>query len=175
MLTTDQLRAMGSSVVFAEERSKRSHGTKTASRSAKVFLSHSHKDKDLIEGGGMFLNKFKVTIYVDWLDDDMPETTNHATATKIKAKIAENSKFILLATPNALASKWVPWELGIADGLKGNDHVAILPVASPIHGWSGNEYVGMYPMIQETTTNGWAVFQPGATTGGIPLERWLVS
>jgi hypothetical protein len=166
---------MGRSVTFAENRSAKTHGIKTASKSAKIFLSHSHKDKDLIEGGGVFLNQFNVTIYVDWLDDDMPETTNPTTAAKIKTKIAENAKFILLATPNALASKWVPWELGIADGLKSNDHVAILPVASPTGGWAGNEYVGLYPMIHPTASNSWAVFQPATTTGGILLERWLIS
>lgn len=45
----------------------------------------------------------------------MPEKTSGLTATKIKYQIYKNDKFILLATDNAIASKWCNWEVGIGD------------------------------------------------------------
>ena len=102
----------------------------------------------------------------------MPDATNVHTASKIKVKISGSAKFVLLATPNALDSRWVPWELGIAHGLKGRAHMAILPVVGYTGKWQGNEYVGMYPTIYETS-GGWAVFQPDQSTVGTPLAIWL--
>jgi hypothetical protein len=173
MLTTTQLRAMGRQLVetrgfgFA-------HGTKTASADTTVFLSHSHLDKDtLVAGASKFLQDFGVKLYVDWEDESMPESTSHETASKIKSKIRENRKFLLLATPNALASRWVPWELGIADMTKGIKDIAILPVEDPNIPWRGNEYIAIYPRIWETNDDGWAVFAPGKRDGGIDLARWL--
>jgi hypothetical protein len=174
MLTTNELRSWGAWARKDVSRFSRSHGSRSARSSATIFLSHSHKDRDLIVGGGLWLNDFNVTIYVDWLDDDLPEVPDVRTASKIKAKIGEHAKFVLLATPNALESRWVPWELGIADVLKGSKHIAILPVADYRGNWHGNEYVRMYPVIWDMDDGGYGVFEPGQNSGGLPLPLWLM-
>ena len=58
-------------------------------------------------------------------------------------------KYLLFASSAASPnSKWMPWELGYFDG-KRPDHIGILPlVDSPGAGFSGQEYLGLYPSIE---------------------------
>ena len=62
-----------------------------------IFLSHSHNDQDLIEQAITFFRTLSVSVYVDWMDETMPEKPNGLTAVRIKSKIQSNDKFILLA------------------------------------------------------------------------------
>src|SRR5690554_342696 len=62
----------------------------------KIFLSHKHDEVEQLEGAISFLKKHGVEVYVDWLDEGMPKTTSGITAARIKEKIKENDKFILL-------------------------------------------------------------------------------
>src|SRR5437763_1949279 len=94
-----------------------------------VFLSHSHQDRDLAKGIILHLATFGIDVYVDWNDSSMPRETNRETADKIKSRIEELNLFMILATENALQSKWVPWEVGVADKTKGEQQVLIIPVA----------------------------------------------
>lgn len=114
-----------------------------------VFLSHSHSDKDLIDDAIAFLKLLNIYIYVDWMDKTMPEQTSGETATKIKSKIVTSDKFLLLATNNAVSSKWCNWELGIGDTFKySRDSLLILPLANNSGTWLGNEYLQIYPRIE---------------------------
>jgi hypothetical protein len=51
-----------------------------------------------------------------------------------------------MVTENSKDSRWVPWELGYADPVKGMDHIASLPVAET-YGFTQNEYLKIYPKI----------------------------
>ena len=120
-----------------------------------VFLSHSHKDKNLIKEVISFFKGVNVSVYVDWLDDGMPEKTSGETALKIKSKIITNDKFILLATNDAVVSKWCNWELGIGDTFKfSKDNLLILPLSENSGTWNGNEYLQIYPRIESVIQNG---------------------
>src|ERR1700754_1412667 len=74
-----------------------------------IFLSHKHSDHQHIKALKSLLLVFQANIYIDWLDPDMPQTTRAETAIRIKTKIKENKKFILLATDEAIESKWCNW------------------------------------------------------------------
>ena len=74
----------------------------------------------------------------------MPRITNKETALRIKEKIKELDLFMLLATENALKSKWCPWELGVADSVKNWEEILIIPVADPSGEFKGNEYLQIY-------------------------------
>lgn len=113
----------------------------------KIFLSHKHDEREYLEGAISFLKSYGVDVYVDWLDDGMPKTTSGRTADRIKQKINANHKFILLATEDAINSKWCNWELGLGDAAKYIDHIAILPVKKDYSDFSGNEYLEIYPYI----------------------------
>lgn len=119
-----------------------------------VFLSHSHKDYSLIKEAVAFFKAIDISVYVDWMDDGMPEKTSGETAIKIKSKIVSNEKFILLATNDAVISKWCNWELGIGDTFKfHDDNIAILPLAENSGTWYGNEYLQIYPRIESVREN----------------------
>lgn len=132
---------------------------------ASVFLSHSHKDQDLVLRVRDFLQSQGVQVYVDWLDNGLPETPNAQTAAILRNKIRENRHFLLLVTENSLNSRWVPWELGTADGQKGPAHIAILPVTSAGF-FQGNEYLDLYPRVETSDFLRWNV-------GPQSLREWL--
>ena len=115
----------------------------------KIFLSHKHDELENLEGAVSFLNSHGVQVYVDWLDEGMPKVTSGSTAIRIKEKIKENDKFILLATEGAINSKWCNWELGLGDAAKYVSNIAILPVKRDYSVFSGSEYLEIYPYIYE--------------------------
>ena len=113
----------------------------------KIFLSHKHDEIDYLEGAISLLKSYGVDVYVDWLDEGMPKTTSGLTAVKIKEKIKENHKFILLATEGAINSKWCNWELGLGDAAKYIENIALLPIKRDYIDFSGSEYLEIYPFI----------------------------
>lgn len=126
-----------------------------------VFLSHSHHDADLVGAAASFLTTQGVYVYVDWMDRGMPSQTSSVTAARIKQKIDANHKFVLLVTENSRSSKWVPWELGCADGIRGLDHMAILGVEDRAGALKGSEYLGLYAQIWPSNDDDWVVVKPG--------------
>ena len=151
----------------------------------KIFLSHKHDERDYLEGAISFLKSYNVDVYVDWLDDGMPKTTSGKTADRIKQKINDNHKFILLATEGAINSKWCNWELGLGDAAKYIDHIAILPIKRDYSDFSGGEYLEIYPYIYnidyfqlfkgQYRSEGTYVIFP-STNGQdkvIPIKEWL--
>jgi hypothetical protein len=148
-----------------------------SSSSTSLFLSHSHQDKDKIEQAKLFFENLGISIYVDWADQTMPERTSGATAQKIKNQIIYlNDKFILLATNNAVSSKWCNWEVGIADPFKlPNKKMALLPLADNRGQWNGNEYLQIYPRIEKNQlqngSEGYFVWFPDGTY--LNLKTWL--
>jgi len=145
-----------------------------ATQLTSIFLSHSHTDKDVVEQAVSFFRNFGITVYVDWADKTMPESPNGETAKKIKDQIILNDKFVLLGTNAAIASKWCNWEVGIGDTYKlSNKKIAILPLADNSGTWNGNEYLQIYPRIEQGNTNksDYFVWYPDGTIENI--TEWL--
>lgn len=118
-----------------------------------IFLSHSHLDENIIKQAIIFLDSLNVNGYVDWMDEDLPVITSGATAIELKGKITSSDKFVLLATNNAIISKWCNWELGFADSHKYINHLAILPIIENDGTWEGSEYLQIYPRIEIDVRN----------------------
>jgi hypothetical protein len=127
--------------------------TSETSSNSTIFLSHSHLDKKIVDKIVMLFSELQIEVYIDWMDKDMPSYTNRTTAALIKAKIDNSTKFLFLATYNALRSKWCNWELGIAYSSKGENDFAILPIQSKTGKWKGAEYLQLYPEMQVDVTN----------------------
>ncbi|MEL4306920.1 toll/interleukin-1 receptor domain-containing protein [Joostella sp. CR20] len=151
----------------------------------KIFLSHKHDEREYLEGAISFLKSYGVDVYVDWLDDGMPKTTSRRTADRIKQKIKDNHKFILLATEGAISSKWCNWELGLGDAAKYINHIAILPIKKDYSDFSGSEYLEIYPYIYNVDyyqyfkgnyrTEGTYVVFPSINGNDkvVPISEWL--
>jgi len=138
-----------------------------------IFLSHSHKDKELVEGLIETLAHYsEISIYVDWQDSTMPRVTSRETAQKIKERIANLDYFLILGTKNAMESRWVPWEIGIADTTKSADKIAIIPVINLNEKFQGNEYLQLYKRIEIAQSQTLGVFAPNADKGST-LKSWL--
>lgn len=140
-----------------------------------IFLSHSHSDAVMIDKVVVLLSKSGVTVYIDRTDSGLPPTTGPATAARIKTKIKEQKKFILVATDNAIQSKWCNWELGYGDSQKFDQNIALLPLAENSGTWQGNEYLAIYPRIEESYSGSdrYNVIFPDGKS--ISLSDWLRS
>jgi hypothetical protein len=93
-----------------------------------VFLSHKHDDLKDMRGFMGKLQDLGAKVYIDSMDNKMPNQTSGDTAKRIKEVIKYCNKFILLATDKAIESYWCNWELGIGDTHKFMNHIAILPL-----------------------------------------------
>lgn len=131
-----------------------------------AFLCHSHQDRNVVLGLLQIFREEGLHLYVDWMDSEMPATTNGDTARKIKEKIADADLFLFLATPNSLASRWCPWEIGYADGMKRHESIFVIPTTE--HGKNyGNEYVDIYRRIDEAQGGGLAAWYPRRNHDGV--------
>lgn len=100
---------------------------RAASATLDVFLSHSSLDNESLPKAIGFLRKYGVNVYIDKTDKELPNKTSAQTGAKLKERIGECRKFIVFVTVNSKNSRWIPWELGIADEMKKIRHVALLP------------------------------------------------
>lgn len=132
-------------IVLAEDGLAKRHA------SYDIFLSHSFLDRDLVLGVKRLLESASMTVYVDWMDDpelDRSRVTP-ATADRLKARMRQCSSLVFAVSQNSPDSKWMPWELGHFDGLKGDDKVAILPLVNRDgEGFEGQEYLGLYRLME---------------------------
>ncbi len=144
-----------------------------------VFLSHSSLDKDKLDGVVSFLYNFGTRVYIDKLDNELPLRTSPETGDKLKKRIAECSKFIVLVSPNSKESKWIPWELGFADENKSIENIALFPIIpNGIDAlWVDQEYMGLYSRIEKRKFADfdepqWIVLNQHMNTGTL-LSEWL--
>src|ERR1700744_1884662 len=108
----------------------------------------------------------------------MPVITNAETAVKLKENIKKHDRFILLASPAAIKSNWVNWELGYGDAQKYLQNIALFPIIDNTNDWKDAEYLRIYPYIERVTFfNGYQhsynhyVVNPDKTK--IELKTWL--
>lgn len=161
--------------------------TNYAKKKITIFISHKHDDlEDLKDIIGFLEKTYDVKCYIDSRDPSMPKITSGETATRIKQRINECDKFILLASNGAIDSKWCNWELGYGDAQKFKDHIALFPFKKKEETYKGSEYMQIYPYIVKTygneTYSGGDSVQAGyyiCTTDKngrdflIPLKTWL--
>jgi hypothetical protein len=115
-----------------------------SSTKRRVFLCHSHKDRDLVMKLISVFQKYNVDVYIDWLDEEMPQAPTGETAQKIKRRISEAKSLYYLATKNSMLSLWCPWEIGIADSM--NREILVVPIQDQ-YDTHGTEYLQIYPHI----------------------------
>lgn len=119
-----------------------------------IFLSHSTSDAEIILGVKGVLEDYGKTVYVDWLDDPQLDRSSvtPATAEVIRERMRQCESLVYVHTTNSRSSKWMPWELGYFDGFNGA--VAIFPVTKSGERFKGQEYLGIYPYIDEAPKEG---------------------
>jgi hypothetical protein len=126
-----------------------------------VFISHKHadlEDREELKGILEIFNNLGAKVYIDSMDNKMPDETSGQTALRIKEVIKYTKKFVLVATEKAIESYWCNWELGIGDTHKYIENIAIIPIKEKGERdsqYKGNEYLQIYPTIEyyKTFTN----------------------
>ena len=130
----------------------------TATRTGKtVFLAHSSKDALYLPAVISVLENHGGKVYVDKGDQRLPAKPSRQTAEILRSTVQECRRFVAFVTTNSKDSRWIPWELGLADGEKGHSPVAIFPAATHDYeqSWAEQEYLGLYRRIVWGKIKGW--------------------
>lgn len=144
-----------------------------------IFLSHSSSDATLVTGLKLELEDLGYTVYVDWIEDPKLNRANvtRETALLLQSRMKQCKSLIYAFSENAANSKWMPWELGYFDGIKGT--AAVLPISKSTKGiFQGSEYLGIYFYIQIDTirgTNKSALWVYEASSKYILFDVWLTT
>lgn len=114
-----------------------------------VFLSHSSADEDLIPGIIRILEGHGGKVYVDKKDPALKQMEVSDIADRLRSAVRTCRKFVLLVTPRSKGSTWIPWELGLGDGVNRDVNVALFPSAETAgeQQWAEQEYLGLYQRI----------------------------
>jgi hypothetical protein len=147
-ITQNDLRKAATRNIFAKNQQSKTYLQKTG------FLCHSHKDRELALGVQQWLMEHGMHLYIDWQDTSMPESPDATTAARIRKIIQGADVFLFLATNDSMLSRWCPWELGFADGVKRNEQIAVIATSDASGRYYGNEYLQLYRRIDQTTAGG---------------------
>jgi len=176
--TFDDLRSINREML-SEERTRIVKASVERSPNGSTFLSHSTKDTELLPAVIKVLESQGATVYTDKKDSALPDFTNRETAKILRERVKQCSKFVLFATDNSKDSRWMPWELGLSDGYKGANRVAVFPANENAKDtrWSEREYLGVYDRIVWGRIEGegkdkWLVWNQEENTG-CSLSDWL--
>jgi hypothetical protein len=143
----------------------RASGIRTA------FLSYTSKDRELALGLKAALENSGWKVYIDVSDGTLPETASKETAVILRSRIEENYWFMFLATQYSAASKWCPWEIGVADGMKGSDRVLIATTSDASGKAYGVEYLQLYRRIGINQESGeYEYYEPGFQYAGREIQ-----
>jgi hypothetical protein len=144
-----------------------------------IFLSHSSRDNEFLPFIINVLKNHGGNPYVDIGDNKLPNPPSVDTAKILKSNIEKAKRFVLFLTTNSKDSNWVPWELGLSDGAKENNDIAIFPSAEEAYNtsWTNQEYLGLYRKIVWGKIKGydkevWMVWDKTNNTA-TKLSEWI--
>lgn len=182
IVTYDELRSFTRSAINERMILNRDSYVQTHAKTARAFdtfLSHSTKDDELLSGVVLVLENHGATVYTDDRDNRLPSTPNPETAKLLRNQIQNSKRFVVFVTKNSTESRWIPWELGIGDGVLTNDHVALFPAGEYSYesSWAEQEYLGLYQRIVHGRMTGiehntWMVLDH-TKNSAYTLSRWL--
>lgn len=114
-----------------------------------IFLSHCFRDAEVVLALCNLIVELGFTVYVDWLEDPGDrERVTAETAAILRQRMRNSESFIYATSEASQDSKWMPWELGFYDGIKGR--VAVMPICpgrTQSRDYEGHEYLGLYPYV----------------------------
>jgi hypothetical protein len=143
-----------------------------------VFLSHSHLDDDSLAHLIALLEDCGADVRVDRKEANLLTLSGSEAAPLVREQIQSSPKLVVALTMSIVASRWMPWEIGLADGMHGVRNVALFPLrapnvaAVPVE----KEYLAMYPTIQwESLTTGYTGYCVSNPENGQfwTLKQWL--
>jgi len=117
-----------------------------------VFLSHSPTEPGVILLGiKTMLEDEGLRVYVDNYSDPevSPISVTPVMANVLRNRMRQSNTLLYVHSQHSTTSRWMPWELGFFDGLKGA--VGIIPVTHhEEETFKGMEYLNLYPYVDVT-------------------------
>ncbi|GEB12203.1 TIR domain-containing protein [Pimelobacter simplex] len=156
--TATELRARTGGLTASAAGKVLANSAQTEQNSFDVFLSHSMVDAAAVLGLMEWLESLGFSVYVDWVVDSELDRSkvDQSTAALLRQRMRQSSTLVYATSRAAQASKWMPWELGYFDGIKGQAQVAICPIetgAMATH-FIGQEYLNLYKALEKLFVNG---------------------
>jgi len=131
-LTESEVRARASRITQRIQKSASRVLTEDRASSSdtfEVFLSHSSAEpEELLLGIKALLEDAGLKVYVDRYSDPQlsPDKVTPKTAEILRTRMRQSKTLLYVYSQHSIKSRWMPWELGFFDGLKGR--VGIIPV-----------------------------------------------
>ena len=127
-----------------------------------IFLCHSYLDAELVLGLKSIIEDLEHSVYVDWVvyEEIDRSSVSRATAELLRERMAKSATLFFATSSTSARSKWMPWECGYFDGLKGK--VAVCPLVDelgPSNDFQGQEYLSLYPYVTHWIRDGDAIPQ----------------
>lgn len=120
-----------------------------ANKEFDVFLSHSSAEPDdIVLGVKLLLEDRGLSVYVDKYSDPQmsPAHVSRETARVLRSRMRNSQILLYIHSAYSKTSRWMPWELGFFDGLKGK--VGVVPVTrNQEENFKGEEYLSLYPYV----------------------------
>jgi hypothetical protein len=125
-----------------------------------IFLSHAAADDQEVDDVRSMLLKADFRVYCDRYDDPQLDRSKVtvATANTLRERMRRCNAMVFVMTRNSSESKWMPWELGFFDGVRGT--VLVYPVDEPaLAAAHAQEYLKLFKILT-----------PGSLTLQLQLE-----
>jgi hypothetical protein len=117
-----------------------------------VFLSHSPTEPEvLLLGVKSMLEDEGLKVYLDNYGDPgvSPISVTPVMANILRHRMRQSNTLLYIHSQYSTTSRWMPWELGFFDGLKGA--VGIIPITHhQEETFRGAEYANLYPYVDVT-------------------------
>lgn len=156
---------------------KRTLKAASSSHDKTVFLSYASADKHLLVSTIALLESHGGRVYCDADDLALPRPPGPTTAPMLRHRIASCQRLVQLVSYNSHRSQWLPWEIGIADGIHSELCCATLPVlsstsiANPDTSWISSSFLTLYGCVMRDGDS-WVVEIPRRRSA-ISLRAWL--
>jgi TIR domain len=114
-----------------------------------IFLSHAAADTQEVDKVRSQLLGADFRVYCDRYDDDLLDRTNVTTATanRLRDRMRRCNAMVYVVTRNSSFSKWMPWELGFFDGVRGK--VLVYPVdEAALATARSQEYLSLFKLLK---------------------------
>lgn len=139
-----------------------------------IFLSYRSADVDVVLGIYLDLIGLGYKVYLDRIMDPQldRERVTKDTADVLRHRLTQSKVLFYASTENAGESKWMPWELGFADGYRCK--AAIVPITESSE-FVGTEFLSIYPKVerdQSSKHGGLWIYEPDGKTIIGRFEKW---
>ncbi|MCX6270136.1 MAG: hypothetical protein NTU44_02765 [Bacteroidetes bacterium] len=155
---------------------RRSHDRNSEER--RVFLFYKAGDKDRILSMVNIIKSLRLNIFIDYIESGVLESSGPEVIAKIRTRLYQSEKAILLATPQPIDLNGIPLDFGLNGKFQFTRKVAIFPITENPDRWNERDMFRIYGYVQKKYSffnfpDDWIVVFPEGDR--MTLKEWLTS